>query len=69
MRKISLWVALLGFMVSAAPVFGAGPAPMAVVDNPGYDFAQVVYGTVVTHDFVIKNQGDAPLTIGKISSN
>lgn len=69
MRKSSLQVALLVFMGFAAPVFGAGPTPMAVVDKPSYDFAQVIDGTVVTHDFVIKNQGDAPLTIGKISSD
>jgi hypothetical protein len=40
-----------------------------VVPEPSHSFAQVLEGAVVTHDFVIRNQGDAPLVIGKISSD
>jgi len=53
----------------SVPALGTDAVPRAVVDTPSYDFAQVIDGTIVTHDFVIKNQGDAPLTIGKISSD
>jgi len=69
MRKSCLWVMVLVIMGCAAPVLGGGPAPKAVVDEQRYDFAQVVEGSVVTHDFVIRNQGDAPLMIGRVKSD
>lgn len=66
MRKWRICMVLFGLLLSA-PALAQG-APKAVVPEPSHSFGQVLEGAVVTHDFVIRNQGDAPLFIGKISS-
>jgi hypothetical protein len=57
--------------MAAMPALAVGQeaAPKAVVPEPSHVFAQVLEGVVVTHDFVIRNQGDAPLVIRKVSSD
>lgn len=42
------------------PVF-AFAAPKIVVDEPVFDFGEVKEGTVITHTFVIRNEGTDPL--------
>ncbi|GAB4528456.1 MAG: hypothetical protein Fur0018_14560 [Anaerolineales bacterium] len=42
-----------------------GPQPKIVVSEDFYNFGQIGATDVVTHDFVIKNAGDAPLTISR----
>lgn len=37
--------------------------PHAVPTAPSFEFAPVLEGQHLTHDFIIKNQGDAPLNI------
>lgn len=39
------------------------PKPKAVVAEPVYDAGQVAKGEDVVHDFVVANEGDAPLNI------
>lgn len=46
----------------------AGPAevwagPIAVPVAPSFEFEPVFEGQRLSHDFIIKNQGDAPLNI------
>jgi hypothetical protein len=40
--------------------------PSAFVPVDSYEFAPVVDGTEITHDFVIQNKGTAPLKIETI---
>jgi len=40
-----------------------GPGPKAVVDRIRYDLGTVFTGEQPTHTFVIRNEGDAPLTL------
>lgn len=42
------------------------PAPKAVVPSATFEFAPVVDGTEIQHDFTILNKGDAPLDILKV---
>lgn len=55
-------------IISAFLVIFAGPAyvwggPVAVPLAPSFEFEPVLEGQHLTHDFIIKNQGDAPLNI------
>ena len=43
-------------------------APKAILTEPIFEFKPVVEGTTVTHDFVLKNKGTAPLVIHKIKT-
>ena len=42
-------------------------APKAVFADPRFDFEKVTAGAVVEHDFVVRNEGSAPLRIVKVS--
>lgn len=44
------------------------PEPAAFLPQAHYQFEPVVEGTKVVHDFVLQNQGTAPLEIIKLSS-
>lgn len=44
----------------------AGPRPRAVVEVPVADLGTVPKGEKAAHDFVIKNEGDAPLEINEV---
>ncbi len=49
----------------------AGPAyvwagPIAVPVAPVFEFESVLEGQPLTHDFIIKNHGDAPLNITSV---
>jgi hypothetical protein len=46
----------------------AETAPRAVLTEADVEFAPVVEGTAVKHDFVVRNTGDAPLIFGTIKS-
>lgn len=43
-------------------------SPCAFLPADSYEFAPVVDGAVIMHDFVIQNKGDAPLRILKIKT-
>ncbi len=43
-----------------------GPQPKLVIPHRTWDFGRVKPTEVVTHTFVLKNEGDAPLTIARI---
>lgn len=42
--------------------------PSADVPEPSYTFESAVEGGYVTHDFIIRNIGDAPLEISKVKT-
>ena len=58
-------LALCALLVAAATLFAAGK-PKAVVVEPIKDVGGVAKGDKITHDFVIKNEGDADLEIENV---
>ncbi len=42
--------------------------PVAVVAEDNFSFAMVVDGSQVVHDFVLKNEGTAPLAVEKVKT-
>lgn len=51
--------------VLAAPAW-ASAAPEIAVDRPTYDFGSVSQGKKVEHVFIVRNKGNAPLTIKSV---
>jgi hypothetical protein len=60
---------ILALSLAASPVFSAeaaapdAAAPKAVVVEPSHDFGRTPPGPQLTHDFLIRNEGNAPLEI------
>ena len=52
----------------ASPAVAAVEKPDAVLPELKYEFDPVVDGTQITHDFVIKNIGDGPLSITQVKT-
>ncbi|MBW2192436.1 MAG: hypothetical protein JRF27_01470 [Deltaproteobacteria bacterium] len=52
------------------PVFGAATAesPSAFLPEQRHIFASVVEGSQITHGFVLRNNGSAPLKIEKVKT-
>jgi hypothetical protein len=48
-----------------APTFAA---PKLVIKEEIFDFHEVMEGQTLEHDFVIRNQGDQPLTIQDVKT-
>jgi hypothetical protein len=46
----------------------AAPVPKGVLPESIHVFEPVVEGTLVTHDFILQNRGDAPLIIESIKA-
>ncbi len=64
-----LAVAALPCAVAAQPAsMGSGPAPAASVLFPekAFEFAPVIDGVKVLHDFVVQNKGSGPLLINDV---
>lgn len=70
--RVLLAVALIGggFAVGSAAALDqpVPAAPRAVLSEMQYTFNPVIDGTVVTHDFVIRNQGTGPLNIPRVKT-
>lgn len=70
MKKSLIWMVLLIFsaplLCPAADAPAAGPQAFLV--ESVHEFAPVVEGAKVEHDFVIQNRGDAPLVILDLKS-
>ncbi|QTA90500.1 OS_HP2 family (seleno)protein [Desulfonema magnum] len=43
--------------------------PVAVVREPRFQFSPALDGTVITHDFIIENMGNKPLSIAKVATS
>jgi len=54
-------------VLSVVPGVAGAEAPKAVVQETRFDFGRAMYGTVVEHDFRLKNEGSATLKIVKAS--
>ena len=52
---------------SLITVSAASEAPKAVFTEARFEFGQVMSGAVVERDFVVKNEGSAPLVIQKVA--
>ena len=59
-----------GFCSDQEPVDTAVPGgkPVAVVPEADYSFPMVVDGSQVVHDFILKNEGTAPLDVTKVKT-
>ena len=44
------------------------PAPKLVVEKNTHSFEAVVDGTVVSHDFLVRNEGDKVLELSKVKT-
>lgn len=69
-RNLLRWI-VLSYLL--APVWCAAAeappkGPDAFLPESAYEFEPVLEGTQVTHEFVLKNRGDAPLNILQIKS-
>lgn len=55
-----------GKSAQTPPPTASQEAPSIQVPSPTHDFGEVPEGAEVTHDFVIKNTGKAPLEIQQV---
>ena len=69
-RKLPMAFALLFAFALAGTAFAAQPGAMpdAYSPNPAFTFEGAVEGSEVTHDFVIRNKGEADLVIAKVKT-
>ncbi len=60
---------ILGFPACslAAAEFGADTKPSMSIPVTRFDFGEVMEGAEVTHDFIVKNNGNATLEIRKVT--
>ena len=58
---------LVALALLAAAAFAEGPA--ARVDETEFDFGTIEQGANVSHTYVIANDGDAPLSIGRVETS
>lgn len=72
LRKRFAVIFVFCILISAGVSFGAEKntlrSPLAFVQAGRYEFAPVLEGTTITHDFIIQNKGTAPLKIEKVRS-
>lgn len=62
---------LLLLMVAAGGAWAdetTQPAPKLVVEETAFSFEPVVDGALVSHDFVVRNEGDEVLKINKVKT-
>jgi len=66
---ISLAARAIALLASSSLVaLGAtSAAPKAIFPKAQFEFGQVMSGAVVEHDFVVSNEGSAPLVIQKVA--
>jgi hypothetical protein len=71
-KKLGGWVILILILVLFTDVFAQTPEkenkPEAYFPENTFTFGNVLEGTLVNHDFVIENKGDAPLAIERVKS-
>ncbi len=65
MKYLSL-IALLAACLFFQPITAVAAGPKIVVPEPAYQFGAVREDEKITHDFVVKNEGDEKLTIDKV---
>jgi len=67
-RSLTFWGSVVLALTLLPPVFSAGaaPTPGVVLSETRHDFGEVFEDRQLSHTFVIKNSGDAPLEILKV---
>lgn len=72
LKLLFIYFAAVCIMSFNSNAFGASkqapPSPSVFVSESRYTFPTVIDGTEVTHDFILQNQGDAPLVIEKVKT-
>lgn len=63
---LSFWAVFI-CVLSSLPAAAGAEAPKAVFRETGFDFGRAMYGSVVEHDFWVKNEGSTALKIVKAS--
>lgn len=63
-----IFLFFLFFIATLAHAAESEGFPSADVPEPSYTFESAVEGVFVTHDFMIRNRGTAPLTISKVKT-
>jgi len=61
--RIMMRVGVLAMLILPFLVAAGHAAPRVVVDKPAVDFGEVPQGQKIAHAFILKNAGDADLTI------
>ncbi len=64
-------ICMAGFLIWSAPLLAdpsEAASPIAVLSQTSHDFGTVLEGTVVVHDFSIRNVGNAPLSVTDIKT-
>lgn len=70
-RSLLVFTVLVLFPLSGqaqSPEPQTQPGPRAHIAQNVYQFPPTAEGTVVVHDFMVSNQGDAPLEILQVKS-
>lgn len=66
-RRPAAVLAAAAVLLAAAGLADSGK-PKAAFKSTAHDFGQVKQGDVVSHEFVFKNAGDAPLVVEKVET-
>ncbi|TAN32523.1 DUF1573 domain-containing protein [Patescibacteria group bacterium] len=51
------------------PASDNAPRPRAKIENPAFDFGEIVFGVMATHTFKLFNNGNAPLEIKRVATS
>jgi len=60
---------LISFLTVFSSPASADQKPKVVLPQGVFNFESVWEGDMVTHDYIVKNQGDAPLEIIKVDTD
>jgi len=66
MKKVGFFTVLMLLAICCGAAYAA---PKLVVEEPAFDFGEILKGDQVKHVFKISNGGDAPLTIEKVKTS
>ncbi|MCK5542727.1 MAG: DUF1573 domain-containing protein [Desulfobacterales bacterium] len=64
MKKTFLFIATFSLVILTSVSLWA--APNLSVNQSTYEFGSVPEGTIIRHNFILKNNGDEPLLIKKV---
>ena len=70
--NVILVFAVMALLIVSTGAFGnesgVGGKPSAFFPNPSYEFAPVLEGTVIQHDYRVRNRGTADLEIQRVKT-
>jgi Protein of unknown function (DUF1573) len=68
LRRRGAVLAIAAFGLAASAALAQGSKPRAVFKATTYDFGKVKQGDVVSHEFVFRNEGGAPLVVERVET-